>query len=126
MPLLHEIAFAAEESVRRTRLTCHPRSIMRLCMPMRSAAPFTTAYSSDSPLLNATVPCVELHVFRHVLANVTMPPLVDFLVFLHPAQSASTYTTMRSYRPYPSKTSSISGCLTRYLANFFSLTQSLC
>ena len=65
-------------------------SLMKLAMCRPSCAPVPIAYSSDSADDSATTACVLLPNCTTDPIIVTMNPLVDFLVFGHPAQSAST------------------------------------
>ena len=65
-------------------------SLMKLAMCRPSCAPVPIAYSSDSADDSATTACVLLPNCTTDPIIVTMNPLVDFLVFEHPAQSAST------------------------------------
>ena len=55
-----------------------------------SAAAFSDAYNSNSPELSAMRDYVRLHDFMCV-PIITHPPVVDFLLCLHPTQSASLY-----------------------------------
>ena len=65
-------------------------SLMKLAMCRPSCAPVPIAYSSDSADDSSTTACVLLPNCTTDPIIVTMNPLVDFLVFGHPAQSAST------------------------------------
>ena len=65
-------------------------SLVKLAMCKPSCAPVPIAHSSDSADENATTACVLLPNCTTDHIVVTMNPLVDFLVFGHPAQSAST------------------------------------
>ena len=68
-------------------------SIRKFLMCSASCAPVPIEYNSDSALDSATIACVLdpkwIVAPRYFIAN----PLVDFLVVVHPAQSASTKTS---------------------------------
>ena len=80
---------AALASPQTSPVTRQPKSFMRLNMPSVSAAAFNVAYNSLSPELSATRDCVLLHPLSVCLPRVMHPPVVDFLVSVQPAQSAS-------------------------------------
>ena len=68
-------------------------SVRKFLMCNDSCAPVPIAYNSDSALDSATIACVRdpkwIVAPRYFIAN----PVVDFLVVVQPAQSASTKTS---------------------------------
>ena len=90
-PLLLQMPIAAAESAYRRMCTCIPKSAARLRKPMASAVPFTIPASSASPELKVKTFWVELQCLMAPPSIAATPPLVDFRVTLHPAQSESEY-----------------------------------
>ena len=76
-------------------------SIRKFLMCNSSCAPAPIEYSSDSALESATIACVLdpkwIVAPRYFIAN----PVVDFLVVVHPAQSASTKTSSVGMSLFP-------------------------
>ena len=122
-PRLLMIPQAALASPQISPVACHPKSFRRLSIPKVSAAAFSVAYSSLSPELRATSDWVLLHPFRVCLPRVMQPPMVDFLVSLQPAQSASLYVRRILGTCCHSKHCCILGLPFRYLPRRFSCAQ---
>ena len=80
---------AAEESVQILNFTSNPKSAKRDRTPKPSATPLDKAYSSASPLDVASTDCDFDQLFIMAPAQMIIPPEVDFLVLLSPAQSLS-------------------------------------
>ena len=72
----------------------YPRSAIMDMMPSVSADAFRAAYNSLSAELTEVNVCVLLRPFNVCAPTVMQPPVVDFLVRLQPAQSASLYVLM--------------------------------
>ncbi len=80
---------AAEESVHTLSPTWMPKSRSRLWWPKPAPAPLTTPLNSASPLLSATLDCVDDDVFIGWDPRSAHPPLVLLRILGHPAQSVS-------------------------------------
>jgi len=91
-PILVAILFPLVESVwiQICSLFANIASVRKFLMCSASCAPVPIEYNSDSALDSATIACVLDPKWivgpRYLIAN----PVVDFLVIVHPAQSAST------------------------------------
>ena len=90
-PFLFIIPIAALASLQISPFINHPMSFNMAGSPSVSAAAFRVEYNSLSPELKAMNDCVLLLVLIICFPIVIHPPVVDFLVSRHPAQSASEY-----------------------------------
>ena len=91
-PSRWSMSLAAELSVKMRLLHTREHSNNMFFKKRPSATPLTTAFSSASAELNATVACVEDQWCARCLPYKRTPPLVLRRVFTQPAQSESEYT----------------------------------
>ena len=99
MPCLSRMPLAAVASSSNLIPTSCPMSAHRVFSPSASQAPLTTPYSSDSAELFAMMAWVFDHAFMQCFPIVMQPPDVLLRARLHPAQSASVFTTISYCSP---------------------------
>ena len=88
IPVRLAMDLATEKSIANRIKTTRPKSSANALAPNPSDAAFTKATNSDSADDKAIVAWVELQSLITIPLNRSTPPVVDFLVLKHPAQSA--------------------------------------